>query len=500
MNTSEGSNSSNNYFKQKRDEYLVDIRKKKNVERISQKRVKFANANFSENNTADESDTMPIPPLQELADKFMEAFRSGDLTNLAIILKLIRRAVSFDESPPVAELMHTGIVPHIVELLSPSYYEEGSIITEASWIAANIASKEATHVNFLVSLEIISVALRLLSYPLKEVNENALYILANIAGESVGYRDAILQQGVADVLDVFAERAQFDTKTISNVSWLIANLCGIKKPYPPFEAIVPFLRYIQNFLKTSTDEETLENCMMSLVYITRGGGESEVQEVLQMDITEDLFKCLKFDSRRLKNATLKTIGNILYESDQQVQVLMNAGLVEAVYPLLSDAHQLVRNQASFVFANLLGGTSEQVKEIIDWCNGQVVKTLMELVKRDHPDVSEQALYALCNACDSGNMQEVTYLVKLGLIDLLVDQLRVQTNVTIVTACLSAIDNILKEGEDMMMGTDPEENPFFVALNECDGMSLIEKLQNFPDDTVFSITESILLRYSPQNIS
>ncbi len=59
MNNSEGSNT-NNLFKQKRDEYLVDIRKKKNNQHISQKRVKFAQAGLSENNTTDETDTLVI--------------------------------------------------------------------------------------------------------------------------------------------------------------------------------------------------------------------------------------------------------------------------------------------------------------------------------------------------------------------------------------------------------------------------------------------------------
>ncbi len=292
--------------------------------------------------------------------------------------------MSLDENPPVAELVQTGIVPHIIELLSQDYYGEERIIIEASWIAVNIASKEATHVNFLVSLEIIPIALRLLAYPLRAVQENALYILANVADESTGYRNMILDQGVADALDAFADKADFDAEIISNVAWLISNLCGGKKR-PPFEAIAPFMRYIHNFLTTSTNEETLLYCMWALEHITHGD-ESEIEEVLQMDILEDLFKCLRSNSDRLKLATLRTIANILTESDVQTQVLMNRGLIDAVFPLLQDANKSVRKQAGLVFSNLMGGTAEQVKEVIDWNNGKVVELLMEIVKRDDPKV------------------------------------------------------------------------------------------------------------------
>ena len=48
MNTSKAST---NYFKVKRDEYLVDIRKKKNNDRISQKRIKFAETGLSGKDT-----------------------------------------------------------------------------------------------------------------------------------------------------------------------------------------------------------------------------------------------------------------------------------------------------------------------------------------------------------------------------------------------------------------------------------------------------------------
>ncbi len=92
------------------------------------------------------------------------------------------------------------------------------------------------------------------------------------------------------------------------------------------------------------------------------------------------------------------------------------------------------------------------------------------------------------------MQEVTFLAKLGLIELIVECLKTNSDCDVVTACLSAIDNILKEGEDMMMGTDREENPFYVKLLECDGMREIEIKQNFPSDAVFEIVESILGRY------
>jgi len=147
------------------------------------------------------------------------------------------------------------------------------------------------------------------------------------------------------------------------------------------------MRYIQNFLATSTDQETLLYCMWSLQYITRGGGESEINEVLQMEIFEDIFKCLQIDNDKLKAVTLRTIINISSESDYQMQALMNRGLLDALYPLLQDSNRSVRTQASAVYANLLAGTGDQVKEVIDWHDGKVIQTLMEMVNRDHPDVN-----------------------------------------------------------------------------------------------------------------
>ncbi len=130
-------------------------------------------------------------------------------------------------------LVATGIVPYIIEFIN-NYLCKASatLLIECSWILTNISSGE--YVKLLVENGIIQTTLNLFdSCYHEEILANAVWMLSNIAGDSVEYRDELIKVGIVDkLLDVMDGQA-FQPQFVSYVCWLISNLCS-RKPLPPY--------------------------------------------------------------------------------------------------------------------------------------------------------------------------------------------------------------------------------------------------------------------------
>lgn len=163
--------------------------------------------------------------------------KATDYEALGAVAEQIRRAISIDENPPLNQLIATGMVPHIIKLLDYDYFAYTQLMVESAWIIANIASGTSAHVDYLVKQEIISRAVNLFDHPHDDVKDNAIWILSNIAGDSVENRDQLLEVGIVAKLESTLLDNTFSTGFIAHVSWLISNLCR-GKPYPPFEQVI----------------------------------------------------------------------------------------------------------------------------------------------------------------------------------------------------------------------------------------------------------------------
>ena len=88
------------------------------------------------------------------------------------------------------------------------------------------------------------------------------------------------------------------------------------------------------------------------------------------------------------------------------------------------------------------------------------------------------------------------MVKLDLIELLIEACDRISSSDILKACVGALEDILRVGEDIGPETSPEENPYNRRMLEYNGYDKLERLQiNFTKE-VFEIIERILENYGP----
>jgi len=68
------------------------------------------------------------------------------------------------------------------------------------------------------------------------VKDNAVWILSNVAGDSLDGRDALLQQGIIENIEKLLDGNSYQTTFISHTTWLISNLLR-GKPYPDYALV-----------------------------------------------------------------------------------------------------------------------------------------------------------------------------------------------------------------------------------------------------------------------
>ena len=108
--------------------------------------------------------------------------------------------------------------------------------------------------------------LRLTNNDVHELQEQAVWALGNIAGDSPRCRDLVLSYGLLPVLVEQLSAGAARTSMLRNSTWTISNLCRGKPP-PRWGLVALALPLLQT-LTFSADEEVLVDACWALSYLS----------------------------------------------------------------------------------------------------------------------------------------------------------------------------------------------------------------------------------------
>lgn len=148
-------------------------------------------------------------------------------------------------------------------------------------------------------------------------------------------------------------------------------------------------------------------------------------------------------------------------------------------------------QACWTVSNITAGTKEQIQCVMD---SGLIPPLIALLSSAEFDIKKEAAWAISNATSGGTADQIKYLVENNAIKPLCDLLTV-ADVRIITVALEGLENILKIGQqERSIPGGVGVNPYAQMIEDADGLDKIEHLQDHPNEDLYEKAVHILETY------
>ncbi|XP_052783657.1 importin subunit alpha-4-like [Mya arenaria] len=459
-------------MRRRRTEVTVEIRKNKRDESMLKRR----NVPLAPDSTDSEDNEKPTQ--QSLETIVLNAHSKEPAVQLSAV-QAARKLLSSDRNPPIDDLIASGILPVLVECLSKEDTDptRPSLQFEAAWALTNIASGTSAQTRAVVDAGAVPLFLKLLHSPQQNIQEQAVWALGNIIGDGPQCRDYVIQLGAVQPLLSFINPS-IPLAFLRNVAWVIVNLCRNKEPPPPVDTIKEILPAL-GVLIHHTDINILVDTVWALSYLTDGGNE-QIQMVIESGVVPFLVPLLSHVDVKVQTAALRAVGNIVTGTDDQTQIVLNCDALSHMHALLSHPKEKINKEAVWFLSNITAGNTTQVQHVID--AGLIPLIIHHLSKGDF-QTQKEAAWAISNLTISGRKEQVSYVVQAGVIAPFCNLLNVK-DTQVVQVVLDGINNILK-----MAGDDADS--IAQMIEECGGLDKIELLQNHENEEIYKLAYEII---------
>ncbi|KAG0417375.1 Importin subunit alpha, partial [Dictyocoela roeselum] len=296
-----------------------------------------------------------------------------------------RNILSGDNYPPIQAVVDCGVVPRLVELLSPnsSCYINGNAETvvntrlESAWALTNIASGDAEQTRTVIESGAIPLLVDMLNDENPEIIDQGIWALGNIAGDNEISRDVIIDSDVLPRLVGLMQKIignQKYTKLLRNATWLLSNLNRGRNPPPAIENMQLSLQILQKLIYVS-DPETVNDAFWALSYISDADHRA-IDMVLETDV---LFKAMEYLKMAINGddtgnflacSIVRMVGNIVTGTNRHADKIIQLGFLDIfreLYLTFRDPKKItkIKKEICWTISNIAAGTTEQIQAIFD---------------------------------------------------------------------------------------------------------------------------------------
>lgn len=477
-------------LRRRREEDSVQLRRQKRDDVLNKRRTMAPNLKDVMDDDVSSSLKSPLDPTRQhpVTKEMVDGLMQDE--NLPLIIEnaqKIRKILSREPQPPIDEVIQSGVMPRLAELLKRS--DCATLQFEVAWVLTNIGSGNSRQTKTIVETGAADIFIKLLDSPHPEVKEQAVWALGNVAGDCPECRDYLLNSGVMPPLLNLLRNSETKVALTRNAVWTLSNLCRGKQPSVDFNQVKDSLPVLAKLLGHS-DEEVLSDSCWALSYLCDGPNE-KIQAVLDAGVARRLVELLMHESNPVVSAAIRAVGNIVTGEDHQTQIIVNCGALPFLKELLRSEKETLRKEACWTISNITAGDRTQIQAVIDT---GIFPELVEIIDRAEVRTRKEAAWAITNATSGGSTEQIDHLVQCGAIQALCQLLNVADN-KMITVAMNGIENILKAGQAQVGQPGFENvNKYATIVEECGGLDKIEFLQAHENAEIYQKTYNLIEKY------
>ena len=337
-----------------RSETRISVRKDKREEALKKKRAPSTATKPAPLGGAAEEAAAPLAGtsgstaerLQHLPAN-VQSLQSDNEAAVVQATTWFRKLLSIERSPPIDEVIATGVIPRLVQLLTCESNQQ--LQFEAAWALTNIASGTSEHTQIVIDNNAVPVFIQLLASPSEDVREQAVWALGNIAGDSPRCRDLVLNLGIVGPMMAQINEGS-RASMLRNATWALSNLCR-GKPQPSFELVQPLIPCFAHLIFSQDDEVVTDACW-ALSYLSDGTND-KIQAILDASVAGRLIDLLAHPNPSVQTPALRTVGNIVTGDDSQTQTIIDGGALQRFHGLLEHHNKKsIRKEACWAISNI----------------------------------------------------------------------------------------------------------------------------------------------------
>jgi len=229
----------------------------------------------------------------------------------------------------------------------------------------------------------------------------------------------------------------------------------------------------------------LTDACWAVSYISDGDN-TDIRAVVDSGVVGRLVALLTHMSLRVRKSALRAVGNIMTGDDVLTQVALDCGSLPALRALweLSQDEMPMKKEICWSISNITAGTRAQIQMVMD---AGMLEIMVGAAATEQHTVRSEALWAISNALSGGSSEQIAALAQLGCARVLVDA--VGGDDARCRACgISGLEGLLKAGNAQLETLG--ENTYATEIRSLEGVAWLDALEDAAEDAARDKVEFI----------
>ncbi|KAG0301501.1 Importin alpha subunit (Karyopherin alpha subunit) (Serine-rich RNA polymerase I suppressor protein) [Linnemannia gamsii] len=329
--------------------------------------------------------------LPAFAQPLYNLLASGNYEQQLLAMVRIRKYLSLqDVLPRIDHVLALDCINFFITFLNMSDCPD--LQYETAWVVTNIAAGTTAQTEKLVEAGILVPLIHNLRVSrCVHVQTQTIWALGNISGDGPPYRDLILRSGALEVILQLIEMCEDPTVAkeqkymiLKIAVWCVSNLCrGSGRAAPEWLQVTPAFPMLRRLMYIDETDILADTCW-AMCRILNGTHKMNLENVvIDHELCARFVALLSEPHPTIQVPSLRSLINIASGPEHHTQLLIDAMAIPILGSpdLLAHPNSTIRRDALLGISNITAGTADQVREVTVQDNGNVMRRVLEILRR-----------------------------------------------------------------------------------------------------------------------